>query len=116
MAEATVQTSDLQTRGWHAWIDRMPPSPARLHVVGEVQVGNPGIVSLLVSRDAPDARAGSLQLHLFLAQRPEVWPPVVVWVNATFEKVLLPDDPRIDTVEIFYGNTCLVRLPVVTAD
>ena len=116
MARATAQTNDVQTRGWHAWIDRMPPAPARLHVVGEVEVGNPGIAALLVSRDAPDAVAGSLQLHLYLAQRPELWPQVMVWVNASYEKVLIPDDPSIDTVEVFYGGSCLVRLPVAKAD
>lgn len=116
MADATVRTSDVQTRGWHAWIDRMPPSPARLHVVGEVEVGNPGVAALLVRRDAPDATAGSLQLHLYLAQRPELWPQVMVWVNASYEKVLIPDDPSIDTVEVLYGDSCLARLSVVTAD
>ena len=115
MAEAPVQTSEVQTRGWHAWIDEMPPSPARLHVAGEIQVANPGVVPLLVSRDAPGAKPGTLRLHLYLSQRPEPWPAVMVWVNATYDKVLIPNDPSIDTVEIFYGDSCLVKLPVHTA-
>ena len=38
-----VEIKKIKTQNWHAWINKMPPSPDTLHVRGEVEVSNPGI-------------------------------------------------------------------------
>lgn len=38
-----VSGKDVNTQGWRAWLNTMPPGPSILHVRGEALVGNPGI-------------------------------------------------------------------------
>ena len=75
------------TRDWYAWNDLMPPKPDVFHVVGEVQVPNPGVKAILVPRNPQGINPKILLLDLLLVQRPGIWPQIVVWTQATYEKV-----------------------------
>jgi len=55
MAEQRVEghvlvDAKIETRDWYAWNDLQPPGPPHFHVVGEVQVPNPGVHTLLVPK------------------------------------------------------------------
>lgn len=91
----------MQTKDWHAWINAMPPGPNSLHVVGEVQVGNPGVVPELTVREPQGINPAILLLDLHLVQRPGMWPQVMTWKQARFDKVLAPRAPRPTQVEVF---------------
>ncbi len=46
----TVLENCVDTRNWYAWNNQMPPPPDDFHVVGEVEVPNPGVEVRLVER------------------------------------------------------------------
>ncbi|HJU40844.1 MAG TPA: hypothetical protein VJ724_14835, partial [Tahibacter sp.] len=83
----------MNTRNWYAWINKMPPPPDDFHVVGEVEVPNPGIEALLTVRSPQGINPDILLLDLHLFQKPGVWPQVVTWVQARYDKVLKPGSP-----------------------
>lgn len=45
--QTVVSCKGSRTRDWYAWNNLMLPKPDDFHVVGEVQVGNPGILAML---------------------------------------------------------------------
>ena len=47
-----VPCSNADSRDWHAWINLMPPGPNQLHVIGEVQVPNPGVEACILTYQA----------------------------------------------------------------
>ena len=103
LAEAKIETRD-----WYAWNDLQPPGPPHFHVGGEVQVPNPGVHTLLVPKMPQGINPLILLLDLYLKQEPGVWPPVVVWVPARYDKQ--PGYYR--QVQIFYGKQVIADLPV----
>ncbi len=99
-----------QARDWYAWLDLMPPSPDDLHVIGEVSVSNPGVDPILVTRTPQGINPRILLLDLLLCQRPGIWPQVLVWKQARFDKtgrVL-----RYDQVDIFCGDRVIASVTV----
>lgn len=60
------------------WNDTMPPKPDTFHMVGEVQVPNPGVEVLLAPRTPQGINPQTLLLTLLLVQRAGVWPQLVV--------------------------------------
>lgn len=87
MSETSEQIpcKGAQTQGWFAWADEMPPGPPALHMVGEVEVPNPGVVALLVPDDRPGIPE-TLALALRLVQRPGAWPEVVTWTSVRYDR------------------------------
>jgi hypothetical protein len=102
----------MQTKNWHAWINTMPPGPARLHVVGDVEVGNPGIDPVLTEKVPQGINPAILLLDLHLVQQPGVWPQVVTCKQARFDKVLAPGAARYTEVEVFAGSQSIAKIPV----
>lgn len=96
------------TRDWYAWNDTMPPKPDTFHVVGEVQVPNPGVEVLLVPRNPQGINPKILLLNLVLVQRAGLWPQLVVWKRAHYEKV----NAAYTSVQIFSGDEVITTIPV----
>lgn len=102
----------METKDWYAWINLMPPKPDDFHVVGEVFVANPGIEAFLSVKEPQGINPNILLLDLHLVQKPGVWIQVMTWVQARFDKILTPDSPRYEHVEIFLDNESIAQIPV----
>ncbi len=105
-----VPCEDHQTRGWYAWNNRMPGGPGGFHVVGEVEVGNPGIIAILTPKVPQGINPQILLLDLHLRQRPGVWPRVVTWAGARFDSAI-PHPPYTQVV-VFCGDKEIAHIPV----
>jgi hypothetical protein len=88
----------------------MPPKPDDFHIVGEVQAPNPGVDPLLVPRTPQGINPRILLLDLVLVQRPGVWPQIVVWKQARYDKV----NVTYDQVQVFCGGVEIASVPVET--
>lgn len=102
----------MQSKNWHAWIDTMPPGPNKLHVVGDVEVGNPGIDTVLTEKVPQGINPAILLLDLHLVQRPGVWPQVVTCKQAHFDRVLAPGAPRYTNVDVFAEGRSIAQMKV----
>lgn len=102
----------METRDWYAWINMMPPKPDDFHVVGEVCVGNPGTIPFLTVKEPQGINPSILLLDLHLIQQPGMWPQVMTWVQARFDKILLPKSQIYEQVDIFFNNELLAQVMV----
>ena len=75
----------VETRDWKAWNDLMPPKPDYLHVIGEVEVPNPGVEPLLRPSEPQGRNPLILMLDLYLCQMPGIWTQVLTWKPARFD-------------------------------
>jgi hypothetical protein len=91
----------IQSRDWHAWLNTMPPGPHELHVAGDVLVGNPGIKAVLTMKEPQGINPAILMLDLHLVQEPGMWPQVLTWVPAKYNRVMPPKSTNIEAVEIY---------------
>ena len=98
------------TRGWYAWNNRMPTGPGSFHVIGEVQVGNPGIVAILTPRVPQGINPKILLLDLHLRQRSGIWPQVVTWATARYDSEI--PKPPYSEVQVFCGKEEVAHVPV----
>ena len=102
----------MNTRDWYAWLNLMPPKPDDFHVVGDVEVGNPGIVAELHERAPQGFNPAILLLDLHLVQRPGAWPQVVTWAHCRYDRVIRLGMPAYREVEIFHAGESIARLQV----
>ncbi len=105
----------MNTRHWYAWLDLMPPKPDALHVVGDVEVGNPGVQAELHERVPQGFNPAILQLDLHLVQRPGPWPQGVTWTQCRYDRILRPGMSTCTQVEIFHegGQIALIDVDTV---
>ncbi|MFJ2364776.1 hypothetical protein ACIPIN_13955 [Pseudomonas sp. NPDC087697] len=94
----------ISSKNWHAWLNTMPPKPDDLHVVGDVEVANPGVEAYLTMRAPQGFNPASLMLDLHLIQRPGNWIQQMSCAQARFSRVMPPNSPHYATVEIFYNS------------
>jgi hypothetical protein len=85
---SVVSCSSVESQDWYAWIDLMPPGPNHLHVMGEVQVPNPGVDPFLATKHPQGINPSILLLDLHLVQRPGIWPDVVVWKQVRYDRIV----------------------------
>jgi hypothetical protein len=91
----------IDTSDWYAWLDRMPPGPARFHVTGVVTMPTPGYDVKLV-RGAPQGiNPKDLLLDLVIAKKEGIWPQVVTAIPVRYDE---------DPAAVDYESV-LVRLP-----
>jgi hypothetical protein len=102
----------MEMAEWYAWIDLMPPRPNRLHVIGEVLVGNPGVRAFLCKRYPQGINPSILMLDLHQEQSPGIWAQVMTWVDCRYEKVLGPASPKYGEVHVYHNNVCVQQLKV----
>ncbi|QQZ39767.1 hypothetical protein IF690_17085 [Pseudomonas sp. SK3(2021)] len=89
---------------WHAWLNAMPPKPDELHVVGDVEVANPGVEAYLTMRTPQGINPTILLLDLHLVQRPGQWIQQLSCAQVRFTRVMPPNSPRYTAIEIFYNG------------
>ncbi|MDR3634472.1 MAG: hypothetical protein P4L84_11755 [Isosphaeraceae bacterium] len=105
-----LESKDKAT-GWFAWVDLMPPGPPTLHVIGDVQVPNPGVNVFLTEKVPQGINHRILLLNLHLVQSPGIWPQHVVVKQVRFEKV----KAIYDEVDVFSETTLVAQIPVQVA-
>jgi hypothetical protein len=74
----TIAIAQPTTRNWFAWNDLMPPGPPSFHIIGDVQVPNPGVDLLLTERVPQGINPAIILLDLHFIQLPGLWPQMVV--------------------------------------
>ncbi|WP_097303810.1 hypothetical protein [Pseudomonas chlororaphis] len=89
---------------WHAWLDTMPPKPDKLHVIGDIEVANPGVEAYLTVRVPQGSNPAILLLDLHLHQRPGHWTQIITCTQVQFTRVLPPNSALYTAVEIFHNN------------
>jgi hypothetical protein len=104
----------MNTRNWYAWLNLMPPKPDDFHVVGEVEVGNPGVQAELHYKVPQGINPAILQLDLHLVQRPGIWPLPMTWVQCRYDRILCPGMPGWKQVEIFHESERVALIDVET--
>lgn len=116
MEEKTVENScvisceNTQTRDWYAWNNLMPPKPDDFHIVGEVLVPNPAVIAKLSPKEPQGINPDILLMDLILIQKPGIWPQVMTWVQARYDKVLVNSTYK--QVQIFCGKDVIADVPV----
>lgn len=108
MAAFIILESKEKATGWFAWLNVMPLGPPTLHVIGDVQVPNPGVDVYLTERFPQGVNHRILLLDLYLIQSPGIWPQHVVLKQARFDKVKV----IYDTVQVFSETTMVAEVPV----
>ena len=100
-------TIPVDTSDWYAWLNKMPPGPASLHVQGVVQLPTPGYDVRLVPASPQGIYARQLILDLLVTARPGNWPPIVTSVSVRYDhnraidyETVLIREPDGDTVVI----------------
>ena len=94
---------------FRAWVNLMPPRPDDFHVIGGVEVGNPGITATLTKRHPQGINPKILLLDLSLVQQPGVWPQVVTCALARYDEILDWKDTY-SSVDIFLGNSVFAKI------
>ena len=107
---APVPCEGKPTRGWYAWNNRMPIGPGSFHTIGEVEVGNPGIIAILAPKIPQGMNPTILLLDLHLRQRPGMWPQVVTWATARYDSDI--PDPPYTHVQVFCEEQEITNVPV----
>lgn len=102
----------METKNWYAWVNLMPPKPDDFHVVGEVLVGNPGVEAMLCVKEPQGINPKILLLDMHLVQKPGIWPQVMTWVQARYDRILPPGSSGYEQVEIFFENESIALIPV----
>jgi len=114
MAEQRVEgrvltDAKIESRNWYAWNNLQPPGPPHFHIVGEVYVPNPGVHTLLVPKSPQGINPLILLLDLYLKQEPGIWPDVLVWAPARYDK----QPAYYRQVQIFYGEQVIADDSVI---
>lgn len=110
LCETTPVVSDIESRDWYAWNNKMPPKPDDFHVVGEVKLANPGIEPTLVPWVSQGINQKILLMDLHLRQLPGSWPRVITWKQVQYDKIMVNSD--YDSVNIFFKGKMIADFEV----
>jgi hypothetical protein len=91
----------VDTSGWYAWLNKMPPGPPAFHVTGIVSLPTPGSDARLVPTSPQGTNPADLILDLQVTPRPGIWPQVITPVSVRYDQ---------DPARVMY-QTVLVREP-----
>ena len=84
-----LQTGHLRSKGWYAWIEYHRQRPHALHVIGTLEIPNPGIQLKLIEEISENQNNEVLSLSLLMHQKPGEWPEVACWHQVSFFKSLI---------------------------
>lgn len=84
-----LDTGNLQSKGWYAWIEYHSQRPHALHVVGTLEIPNPGIQLQLIEKISGNKNDDILSLSLLMRQESGEWPDVACWYQVSFFKSLI---------------------------
>lgn len=76
----------VDTSGWYAWLNRMPPGPPSFHVTGVVYLPTPGHDARLVPAAPQGSNPADLILDLHVTPRPGIWPQVITPVSVRYDQ------------------------------
>ncbi|MCR9118629.1 MAG: META domain-containing protein [bacterium] len=107
-----VSCKGVETRDWYAWNNKMPPKPDDFHIVGEVEVVNPGIEVSLIPLVPQGINPRILLMGLHLRQLPGIWPQVLTSKQVRYDKVMVDSD--YESVTIFCGGDIITSISVET--
>ena len=102
----------METKNWFAWINLLPPKPDDFHVIGEILVSNPGVRAHLCMRNPQGINQNILLLDLHLVQEPGMWPQVMTWTQARYDKILTPTEAFYEKVEVFLDGESIAQIDV----
>jgi len=108
--QASFAGFSARSPGWCAWVDKMPPRPNTIHVVGDVLVSNPGVEGVLTMRAPEIGDRDTLKLDLVLIQRPGQWAQLVTQIQARFDRLMPAGICPYQSVAVFLGGTEIVRI------
>ena len=101
-----------ECKDWQTWLDKMPPKPDELHVVGDIMVSNPGVRPTPAMRNPQGSNPAVLILDLYLIQQPGIWPQVEVCAPARFDRVMPPGALDYTSVEIYSDGKQIAQVNV----
>ena len=107
-AGSTISRAGVKTYDWYAWNNLMPPRPDDFHIVGMVDLPNPGVVAELVERVPQGINPSILLLNLILFQRPGMWIQVVTPRQVKFDKY----NATYRDVQVFCDDKVIASVPV----
>jgi hypothetical protein len=97
-------------KDWYAWINTQPIGPPAIHVIGGIEVGNPGIDVLLTKRSPTGFNPAILMLDVSLYQKPGMWPQMMTCASARYDETL-PNNPKAySAVEIFHDGKLIAKI------
>ena len=99
------------TRDWFAWNNLMPPGPVSVHVVGEVQVPNPGVFAQLIPHIPPGINPTILLLGLVLVQRPGIWPRVLSWTKVEYSEITV--EKKYSEVHVLCNGEVIEKVEII---
>lgn len=102
----------MNSQNWYAWNNLMPPKPDDFHVIGEVCVANPGVKVELCVKEPQGINSAILLLDLHLVQQSGIWPQMMTWTKAKFDKVYGPREIQYTQVEVFHNGQVLASFEV----
>ena len=103
-----------KTKDWQALINAMPPLPNDFHVTGDVLVPNLGVKAYLTPREPQGINQKILLPNLVLVQQPGVWPQILTWTEARYDKVVCNNPYH--QVQVFSSDTPIAEVPVVIVE
>lgn len=114
--EAPTETNGVGSPSgeWHAWLDRMPPGPATLHVAGEVVAATPGYDAKLAPQEPQGINPKDLILVLTLEPRDGIFTQQLTPVPAAYRA----KDPAVayDTVTVLFPDGTSRTMSVETTN
>jgi len=96
------------TNKWYAWNNVMPPGPPSFHIVGDIEVPNPGVDVSLTEKVPQGIDPSILLLDLHFNQKPGLWPQHVATKQVRFDKI----NSTFRNVVIYSNGKKLVDVPV----
>lgn len=111
-AGCVISSACVESRNWYAWNNKMPPPPDDFHVVGEVDVPNPGVDVRLLERSPQGFNPAHLLMDLVLFQQPGIWPQVVTTKQVRYDKILV--NSNYEQVHVFQNQKLAAKIPVET--
>ena len=105
---AVLESDGKNTSGWYAWNNLMPPPPPSFHIIGDVEVPNPGVDVSLTERVPQGINPRIILLDLHLIQKPGIWPQIVVRKQVRFDKMRA----IYSEADVFSGGTLIAQVPV----
>ena len=92
-------------KDWYAWNNTQPGGPSSFHLIGGIEVGNPGIDVLLTKRHPQGINPTILMLDAGFYQKPGMWPQVMTCASTRYDEVLSGQGPAYTSVQIFHDGT-----------
>lgn len=102
----------VATSNWYAWNNKMPPKPDDFHIVGDVEVPNPGVDVELIPATPQGFNPAILLMNLILTQRPGIWPALITTKQVRYDRVLVNSD--YEEVNVLLSGKMIAKVAVDT--